>query len=672
MLRSGLPLWQSGMAVALLLFLWLAAAGPRESVAALGMVVMGFWTMMCPPESRMPRGIMLLVMGCLLLPLLSFLPSDLGPDQGWRRDLEETGIPLGRFLSAQPALSLSVVLWQAAVGLIALRLVAGGHREENHGRILVMIVLALLVYGGLSMLRPILIPEVVFSVETGVPEFGFFPNHNHTATLLAVGLVLSLGVLLHGTNRRKAWSVVVGVLGILLVTYWLVFFNVSRAGILLAAIGALSLLLLYGVGRKRRNGRRVLFLALLLGSAVFYAADEGVKKRLLDQREEEVQAEQAGRDLPADLLDARWDIFRDTFVLIGAQPLTGVGAGQFADSYPQYQHHSVREAGSRHVHPESSWLWAASEGGGLLALALLGLVVVIFARCWRRIRRGGKRGLRPALLVAGALPFVHGLVDVPLHRESIFWLSALLVGLASPDGLGIGAKARWMWRGFGAVVSVLGILVLAGVLAVPSQEAEGHLDKARALLKEDAKLVESGIESEGQDPLEAALEELALATSWRPLDGRIHALMGNLALYFDDKDEEARVSFLRERTLNPGSAMVPYRQGMSWIEINQAETALLWGEALARAADRPQLEEALFKGILREARLRPALRQFCIGVSAQRGALAGLLMQGWPAEILREEEDGISSALQQLGDGELLKSFKDLVISESQNHGESP
>ena len=47
-------------------------------------------------------------------------------------------------------------------------------------------------------------------------------------------------------------------------------------------------------------------------------------------------------------------------------------------------------------------------------------------------------------------------------------------------------------------------------------------------------------------------------------------------------------------------------------------------------------------------------------------------MQRWPAEILREEEEGISSALQQLGDGELLKSFKDLVISESQNHGESP
>jgi hypothetical protein len=84
------------------------------------------------------------------------------------------------------------------------------------------------------------------------------------------------------------------------------------------------------------------------------------------------------------------------------------------------------------------------------------------------------------------------------------------------------------------------------------------------------------------------------------------------------------------------------------------------------------LEEELFERMLREARLRPLLRQFCIGITAERGALAGLLMQGWPVEILHEEEEGIASALGQLGDGELLKSFKTLIMSESQNQGERP
>ena len=84
------------------------------------------------------------------------------------------------------------------------------------------------------------------------------------------------------------------------------------------------------------------------------------------------------------------------------------------------------------------------------------------------------------------------------------------------------------------------------------------------------------------------------------------------------------------------------------------------------------VEEELFKKMLLEARLRPSFRQFCIGITAQKGALASLLMQGWPVEILKEEEEGISSALQQLGDAGLLKSFKGLITSESQNQGESP
>ena len=118
--------------------------------------------------------------------------------------------------------------------------------------------------------------------------------------------------------------------------------------------------------------------------------------------------------------------------------------------------------------------------------------------------------------------------------------------------------------------------------------------------------------------------------------------------------------------------MVPYRQGMSWIAIDQGETALLWREALARAADRPRLEEELFLRMLREARLRPSVRQFCIGVAARSEELAGLLMQGWPVEILHEEEEELSSALQKLGDGGLLERFKALIMSGSQTQGERP
>ena len=43
-----------------------------------------------------------------------------------------------------------------------------------------------------------------------------------------------------------------------------------------------------------------------------------------------------------------------------------------------------------------------------------------------------------------------------------------------------------------------------------------------------------------------------------------------------------------------------------------------------------------------------------------------------PVEIMHEEEEEISSALQQLGDGGLLKRFKALIMSGSQTQGERP
>ena len=67
-------------------------------------------------------------------------------------------------------------------------------------------------------------------------------------------------------------------------------------------------------------------------------------------------------------------------------------------------------------------------------------------------------------------------------------------------------KARWMWRVSGAVVGLLGVLVLTG-LAAPSQQAEVTSGRER-FLREDAKQVEAGIVAEGPDLLEAALGEL--------------------------------------------------------------------------------------------------------------------------------------------------------------------
>ena len=161
-------------------------------------------------------------------------------------------------------------------------------------------------------------------------------------------------------------------------------------------------------------------------------------------------------------------------------------------------------------------------------------------------------------------------------------------------------------------MSTLGILTLTGVVATPSQKSAEHLARARQLLKEDQIISESGGRGESEDLLERALSELEKASSWRPLDWRVHALNGNIALYFDDKDETARQGFLRQRLLDPGAAMVPYRQGLSWRAIDPGETTLLWREALARADSR-NVEPHIVDRMLRDSQSKKNMRtlEFC-------------------------------------------------------------
>ena len=591
-----MPSWSSACLLLILLGLWVFSPGPRELVAALGFSSVGLWMVFFPPASRLPLPVMLLAGLCFVLSLLTFIPVVSGEEQTWRAVIRSAGIPLGSGGTPQPAISLAAVVWQTGVGLIALRLIAGGHRESSRGLVHVLVVLAFVCYGLLAMVRPGLIPPGTYTPETGVPAFGFFPNQNHTGTLLAMGVVLALGILLLGVRRRKFALGTLGGVATLVILFWLIFSNMSRAGMLLAGMGAGILLLLQFLGSRRRAVRRVLVLFLLGAGLAIYAAEDGVKKRMADQFERIGQQEKGSGFRPESLLEGRWNIYRDTGTMIKSHPLAGSGAGQFADLYPRYQEHSVRESGHRHVHPESSWLWIAAEGGIPLGVGLVGLVTIIFWRCGKSVRTGRMGGMSSALTVAAMIPFVHGWIDVPLHRESILWTSALLIGLAMPMGRELKAGGRWAWRAVGGALCLLGVLSLTGGLKSPARQAQEGLMRARAFLKQDEQKLEEGKGGEGPDLVEKALIELQQAAALRPLDRRVHALRGNLALYFDDRDEEAKGSFLRQRLLEPASARVPYLQGLSWIAIERRETLALWGEALEKAQGREATGQSALSG----------------------------------------------------------------------------
>ena len=662
---QSVSVWGAAVLVLLLLGLWVCAAGPRESVAALGFAGVGVWMVFCPPANRLPAFVMLGGGLCLLLPLLAFLPYFSGGEQEWRKGLENAGIPLGGGGVPQVEISLATILWQAGAGLVTLRLLAGGYRQGSECLLLCLLTGAFVTYGLLSLIRPMLIPAGAYSIQTGIPTFGFFPNHNHSGTLLAMGLVLALGLFLQGARRRWALFVVLGLLGMVALAWWLVFTNLSRAGLLLGFLGAGAVLVLELRRRRGRGMKWVLCLCLLLGALVFYAAEDGVKKRLVEQLESvEEHGPKAGTGLER-LLESRWQIYRDTSMMIAARPLVGSGAGQFADLYPQYQKHSLKEAGGHYLHPESSWLWLAAEGGVPMCLGCLGVVGFVFWQGGRATRSGRDRGLRQALLVAALIPFLHGLVDVPLHRESILWISAFLVGLVLPEGRELGPGARWAWRVVGAAVALVGMLGVLGLLKSPVREAEERLLNARVLLQKDEEVASAmqGQQGEGEEPdlLEEALGELQVAAALRPLDRRVHALRGNIALYFDDKDEEARESFIRARLLEPSAARVPFRQGLAWIAIDRDETAELWKEALQRARGREVVLRDLFRQMLRRSLSYPRLRRFCAESSAMDREFRTMIVQSWSTDILVEDQDLLRREFKRMGDLNALRALEGRV-----------
>ncbi len=660
---QSVPVWGSVILVLILLVLWVFSAGMRESVAALGFAGVGLWMVFCPPVTRLPAIVMAGFGLCLLFQLLAFLPTASEGGEHWAPGLEEAGVLLSGSGVPQVGVSLAAILWQTGVVLIALRLLAGGHREGSHELLLCVLVGSFVAYGLLSMARPVLIPSEAYTTQTGIPAFGFFPNHNHSGTLLAMGLVLALGQFLQGVRQKKPTFVMLGFLSMVALACWLVFSNMSRAGVLLAGFGAGSVLLLELIRRRQAGKKWVMCLCLLVGVFVFYAAEDGVKKRLADQFE---SLEQRDTGIGAKrLLESRWDIYSDTVQMIADRPLVGSGAGQFADLYPQYQRHSIREGGGRHLHPESSWLWLAVEGGVPLLVTCLGLVGFVFWRCLQATRSGRDRGLRQALAVAALIPLLHGIVDVSLHRESILWMSAVLVGLVLSEERELGTAGRLGWRAVGGALAALGVLGVSGILKSPARVAEERLLKARVLLQQDEALAEGEQGGEGPDLLDEALGELRVAAGLRPLDRRVHALRGSISLYFDDKDQEARESFLRARLLEPSAARVPFGQGLAWIAIDREETAGLWQEALQRARGREAILRALFGQMLQQSLSYPRLRRFCVESSAGDEELGEILLESWPREVLAEEQEVLREEFARMGNSRALRKLEEKLSSSS-------
>jgi hypothetical protein len=614
--------WALGLLGVICLGSWLSASADDGWTTSVALLAAGLLMVWQPVRQQLPVGCW--IAGGLWASggLLAFLAADPSVWPDWRVTLALAGIDTGWRHTPQPAAALGSFAVAAATGLVALWAACqpGGRRRA----LTIGFVAAVCGYALFAWLGP----DLLNFKANAIAHFGFYPNRNHSATLLVMGCMAALGLLAQGIRWRSGWQIGAATAALILLVGVQFSLSASRAGILLLGVGTLLWLLL--AGRRYLSGHASKAVALVIGGFVLILPmlDTPVRERL-EQALEQVSAAPEDADPVAwseraASFDGRVPLHRDTITMIAAAPLQGWGAGQFEFVFPQYRDWSNQLSEKVCLHPESDWLWIAAEYGVPAALGLaIGLLALVIPAV-RSIRSGRARALRAGLLVAALVLPLHGLLDVPGHKTGLLWAAAGLLALASGERPTAKYPRLAMigWRLAGAAVAVLGACLLYGNATgkpLPATDRTEHLlAAARSMYRQEIQRTQAEpdvMPDPADDPLETAIEMLRHAAVLTPLDPRVHGFTGMLALHFDDKDDLARESFRNQLALDPARVSLPLALADAWSKIDPLESREHWIEAMRRAGRLEQQfpdgrwEETTTQRILRDARGSEELRQ---------------------------------------------------------------
>lgn len=556
-----------------------------------GLILLGAGGLMlaCRSRAGLPGPWWGLSIGFVLLSLAGFLPADPAEAPDWRQALESEGVATGGLGVIEIRHSLETLGLYVAGFAFALWLLT--QRVESPRRHAAAFVGSIAIYALISWVR-----------QDPGETFGFFPNRNHTASLLAMGALCGMGLLVQSIRDRCWWALTVAAVSTVILLWGLFGWSMSRAGLVLVIAGIVAWLPWLGRGYLGRHAGKAIALMVLAAGGMFVLTENPLKGRFESWIENQertapaaVGAIEDGRDgldggAP---LDFRVLIWRDTLGLLAASPWTGVGPGQFRFHFPQHRQYTLARNDADAAHPESDGLWWAAEVGVPATLCLVALVFAVGFEGWRQARKERQRALRLGCVVAALLLALHGVFDVPGHRLPLVWAAAWLISIALPQERPSTNPAKWPMRVLGGAVVAAGAFLVIGVFG-PAELALGRGDRAQrkvlTLYRDDEAQQAAAAANDriyqpepNADPLLRALEEVDAALEMVPLDRRLWYWRGFLALHYDDRVEEATRAYRIERILDPAWIGAPLRQGQDWASIDPGKTASLWREALERA-----------------------------------------------------------------------------------------
>ena len=582
------------------------AGSARQGATGFFFVFAGLVMIVFAPNRIVPLRYWLLCAGILGASALSLLPQAWFPTPEWRFGLlQYQAFPSLPWISLAPR---ETIYWMFLLaGALLTGLFSLGHPVRSGVKVYVSLLglLACAGYAALAIYAKTTGWEYPFFDKRGwsPPEFGFFPNRNHTAALLVTGSILALGIIREAWSGRRSvvFLLAVGSLG--LCVYSLLFYSISRGGVIFLVIGLV--LWLIALGRTHRSlPLLVSSLAIAVAVVWIFLISEGqARNRIL----EFLGMEQGAK--PALFSgDLRLKIFLDTLHIIRDYPLTGTGLGTFGYVFPFYMEASIDEA--MPIHPESDWLMLAAEAGIpalLFALALLAFLI------WDvfRLRETGSWPLRWGVVAAALAAMLHGFVDVPLHRIELGWWVLVLVGLAFGNPSPTQTEKSRAWLVQRLVFGICGAALLScGAILIRSQWFHEHPFppyRGKIVVEQIRKL-----NAEGRAQEAAALGHADLGLN--PMERGLYRELGYSEIMSKGDSRVADAAFAAERALNPVSAKIPYDQGLLWIRSDLTRTALLWGEALQKHS---RIEQGggyanlvdYYRSLLSQARAHPPLFQ---------------------------------------------------------------
>jgi O-antigen ligase len=592
---------------AILLLVLLAVAFPEMAPQGLQGILWagsGLLMILWPPVVRVPRAWAWLAGSFVLFSSVGFLPREWFHVSSWRGDLETLGLDTGAHAFVQPRLATEVMAGFAATTLVGLYLL--GHRVGSRCHLRLALGFALGVGAWTT--------AAVLMHQPG-KLFGFFPNRNHTATLLVMGTITGFACLAHAIRRKDPWKILLAAIPTSVCLYVLHAVSESRAGVVLVFAGFVLWIVLTGFRHLQGSVGKALVLILIAASGTFLIVDSTAKKRLTDSVEQLSVPKPVSGDTPENPFaegaitrpdpppDGRIAIFQDTLEMIRHESWTGVGPGQFAQVFPQYRQKTNASNDARCLHPESDWLMMLAETGWPATLCLAAGVIAVFFTAVRQARRGRSRFLRMGCVVAALLLCLHGIFDVPGHRVGLAWAAVLLIALSLRSETGSGSDvvpgpsrlSGHCWRGLGLVLTFAGIFLIHAQWTqrsvLPSAQVRQCMSEAKKLYDQDQAAYDrakaQGRDYEpapSEDPLETALLRLKQAVDVTPLDPYLHHVRGSLALHYDDKHAIAEKSFAIQRRLDPTRVNLAMEQARAWNVQDPRQVIALWKEALRRAA----------------------------------------------------------------------------------------